>query len=108
MTYGSDRAEAIERMIRAIDEYHISGVETTLGFCKFVMQHEAFVSGDFNTQFVQKHFKPEALHQHDEKEEEIAVLIVAKLVTERKPPVFKQQSSTHSTSKWKANRLTDD
>ena len=42
ITYGKDREEAIERMIRAIDDYKIVGIETTLPFCKFVMQHESF------------------------------------------------------------------
>jgi acetyl-CoA carboxylase biotin carboxylase subunit len=51
VTYGKDRTEAIERMIRAIDEYHITGITTTLGFGKFVMQHEAFVLGNFDTHF---------------------------------------------------------
>ncbi len=62
ITYGKDREEAIERMIRAIDEYKISGVETTLPFCKFVMQHQAFVSGKFDTHFVSQYFKPEMLN----------------------------------------------
>src|ERR1700709_2650493 len=65
ITYGSDRREAIEKMIRAIDEYKISGIETTLEFGKFVMQHEAFVSGKFDTNFVGKYFSPEVLDQEN-------------------------------------------
>ncbi|MNR51795.1 Biotin carboxylase [compost metagenome] len=42
ITYGKTREEAMDRMIRAIDEYEITGIKTTLGFGKFVMQHEAF------------------------------------------------------------------
>jgi biotin carboxylase len=42
-------------MIKAIDEYHVEGVATTLPFGKFVMQHEAFRSGDFDTGFVKKY-----------------------------------------------------
>jgi acetyl-CoA carboxylase biotin carboxylase subunit len=55
ITYGKTREEAMDRMIRAIDEYHITGIKTTLAFGKFVMQHEAFRSGNFNTHFVSKH-----------------------------------------------------
>jgi acetyl/propionyl-CoA carboxylase alpha subunit len=47
-------------MIKAIDEYHVEGVATTLPFGKFVMQHEAFRSGDFDTGFVKK-YNPEQL-----------------------------------------------
>jgi acetyl-CoA carboxylase biotin carboxylase subunit len=56
ITYGNDRPQAIAKMIRAIDEYRVSGVETTLSFCRFVMDHPAFVSGDFDTNFVSKYF----------------------------------------------------
>lgn len=62
ITYAQNREFAIERMIRAIDEYEITGIESTLGFCKFVMKHEAFRSGNFNTKFVEKYFKPEDLN----------------------------------------------
>ena len=44
ITYGKDRTEAIERMVRAIDEYQITGITTTLGFGRFVMQDEAFIA----------------------------------------------------------------
>ena len=59
--FGKDREEAIARMIRAIDEYEITGVENTLAFGKFVMQHEEFKSGRFDTHFVKNHFLPEKL-----------------------------------------------
>ena len=57
ITYGSNRKEAIDRMIRAIDEYIIIGPQTTLPFCSFVMKHDAFVSGNFDTHFVKNYFK---------------------------------------------------
>ena len=47
-----DRNQAIERLRRAIDEYAIQGVETTLDFGRFVLDHPAFVSGKFDTGFV--------------------------------------------------------
>src|SRR3954467_7202495 len=61
VTWGKDREEAIQRMIRAIDEYQISGVQTTLSFCRFVLEHEAFTSGNFDTHFIKKYFTPEML-----------------------------------------------
>lgn len=54
--HAANRDEAIQRMIRAIDEFEITGIETTLSFCKFVMQHKAFTSGKFDTKFVDKYF----------------------------------------------------
>ena len=56
--HGGNRDEAIKRMLRAIDDFEITGIETTLGFCHFVLNHPAFVSSEFDTRFVEKHFKP--------------------------------------------------
>ena len=54
--HGMDRTQAIERLRRAIDEYHIHGLETTLEFGRFVLDHDAFVYGKFDTGFVGTHF----------------------------------------------------
>ena len=54
-----DRPQAIERLRRAIDEYLIQGLETTLEFGRYVLDHEAFVSGRFDTGFVGAHFDAE-------------------------------------------------
>ncbi|WP_035756173.1 acetyl-CoA carboxylase biotin carboxylase subunit [Hugenholtzia roseola] len=80
ITYAPTRQEAIERMVRAIDEYEISGIETTLPFCKFVMQHQAFQSGAFDTKFVERYFKPEYLSKGLEKEAQTELEKVAALV----------------------------
>ncbi len=59
IVHGKNREAAIQKMIRAINEYKIVGIETTLDFCKFVLQHPDFISGKFDTGFVEKNFKPE-------------------------------------------------
>ncbi len=59
VVWGSDRTEAIERMRRAINEYVITGIQTTLSFGEFVMTHPKFIEGDFNTHFIQNYFNPE-------------------------------------------------
>lgn len=56
VTWGKDREESIERMIKAIDDYEISGLRTTLDFGKFVMKHPAFRSGNFDTNFIKNYF----------------------------------------------------
>jgi acetyl-CoA carboxylase biotin carboxylase subunit len=61
VTYGATRAEAIRMMEQAIDQYEIEGPATTLPFGKFVCQHPAFLSGQFDTGFVGKHFTKEAI-----------------------------------------------
>jgi propionyl-CoA carboxylase alpha chain len=72
VTYGADRTEAIERMLRAIEEYQITGCATTLPFGTYVLEHEAFVSGDFDTNFVKQHFDPTALQGYEAQEAQLA------------------------------------
>ncbi len=74
VTVGKDRMEAIERMIEAIDNYQISGLKTTLDFGKFVMKHEAFRSGDFDTNFVKHYFSDPLIMTTSQKEEERVLL----------------------------------
>ncbi len=78
VTYGKTREESIELMIKAIDNYHVEGVATTLPFGKFVMEHEAFRSGDFDTGFVKAYYSPEKLKADLDIEAEIAAMIALK------------------------------
>ena len=61
VTHGKDRMEAIQKMKAAIQEYKIEGVSTTLPFGTFVLEHEAFLSGKFDTHFVKEYYTPEKL-----------------------------------------------
>ncbi len=103
ITYGKNREEAIERMIRAIDEYQITGIETTLPFGKFVMQHEAFTSGKFDTHFVKNYFQPENLIEEKVDEAFIAAIIAAQLM-QQKPQQGNFASAVKPESAWKKNR----
>ncbi|MBF2707540.1 acetyl-CoA carboxylase biotin carboxylase subunit [Flavobacterium soyangense] len=78
ITYGKTREESIALMLKAIENYKIEGVETTLPFGKFVFEHEAFRSGKFDTNFVKKYYSPEILKIQKAKEAEIAALIALK------------------------------
>jgi acetyl-CoA carboxylase biotin carboxylase subunit len=54
IVHGKDRAEAIMKMKRALDEFIIEGIKTTIPFHKKVMNDPDFISGNFNTTFIQK------------------------------------------------------
>jgi acetyl-CoA carboxylase biotin carboxylase subunit len=66
IAWGKNRDEARQRLIEAIDNFEIEGVATTLQFGKFVLQHEAFITGNFDTHFVNHYFTPDKLQQADE------------------------------------------
>jgi acetyl-CoA carboxylase biotin carboxylase subunit len=53
IVYGTDRAEAIERMRRALSGFSVSGVSTTLPFLRFVMEHPVFAAGKVNTHLIE-------------------------------------------------------
>lgn len=102
ITYHENRQEAINRMIRAIDEFQITGVETTLSFCKFVMQHPAFREGRFDTKFIERYFSPEDLEsQFDPKELELLAAVGIHLYGQHKPHHAIPEPAAGATSNWK-------
>jgi propionyl-CoA carboxylase alpha chain len=71
VVWGETRAKAIRRTIQAIDNYQISGVKTTLDFGKYVLKHEAFRSGHFDTNFVKHYFQdPTIMYESMEEEKD--------------------------------------
>ncbi|WP_035566339.1 acetyl-CoA carboxylase biotin carboxylase subunit [Hymenobacter sp. IS2118] len=109
VTFGADRAEAIARMLRAIEEYKITGIETTLPFGTYVLTHPAFVSGDFDTNFIRDHFTATTLAPTppDEATAKIAAALGALLLSEKKPKVAPATGETGGAevSGWRRNRL---
>ncbi|UOQ68349.1 acetyl-CoA carboxylase biotin carboxylase subunit [Hymenobacter volaticus] len=109
VTFGKDREEAIARMLRAIAEYQITGIETTLAFGRYVLEHPAFVSGNFDTNFIRDHFPADALKptQPDDTIAKVAAVLGAMLMTDKKPAVVTSSDASAVTtgSAWKRNRL---
>ena len=107
VVYGSNRQEAIQRMIRAIDEYIIIGPKTTLSFCRFAMEHEAFKSGNFDTHFISKYFTLDKMNPSvDEEETLIAGLVAVQLHESTSSTTANNiNGNISNTSKWKQNRL---
>lgn len=78
VTHGSNRIEAIQKMRDAIKDYEIEGVATTLPFGTFVFDHDAFLSGEFDTHFVKKYYTPEKIAGQQKSKAEIAAIIALK------------------------------
>jgi acetyl-CoA carboxylase biotin carboxylase subunit len=53
--WASDRPAAIDRMRRALDEYQVGGIKTNLGFHRQALRHPAFIAGDYDTGFIDRH-----------------------------------------------------
>lgn len=105
IVHAPSRSAAIDRAIRAIDAYEIHGLPTTLDFCRFAIDHEAFRSGDFDTHFVNEHFSPEVLTRQGELEaEEVAELVRGMM--ERRNPI-ETGKETATTNAWRQRRFAN-
>jgi len=107
VVHAENREAAIAKMKKAIDEYRIVGVETTLDFCQFVLAHEEFVSGRFNTHFIKDFFNPKDLTPEVTKDmEEMAAIVAAVALQQKENELVEAATSNKKFSPWK-NRLMD-
>jgi acetyl-CoA carboxylase biotin carboxylase subunit len=53
--WADGRSAAIERMRRALSEYHVGGIRTNLAFHRQAMRHPAFIAGEYDTGFIERH-----------------------------------------------------
>jgi len=84
VVHGATRSEAIQKLKEAIAAYEVEGVATTLPFGAFVLDHPAFVSGDFDTSFVNQYFTPELMVERQKAAAEVASMLALHLHLENK------------------------
>ncbi|HMZ34105.1 MAG TPA: acetyl-CoA carboxylase biotin carboxylase subunit [Chitinophagales bacterium] len=103
IAHGSNRKDAIEKLKKAIIDYNIVGVKTTLPFGEFVLHHSAFTTGNFDTKFVDNYYHPSKINKT---ELTLATLIAAKLF-EEKGQTFEHVSEGNikNETNWKNNRM---
>jgi acetyl-CoA carboxylase biotin carboxylase subunit len=77
VVWGEDRARAVARMRRALDEYQVRGIETNLAFHRRCFRQAAFLAGDYDTGFIGRNAKE--LAPHAEPAELDAAIIAAAL-----------------------------
>ncbi len=102
ITWGRDREQAIAMMRRALSEFLVDGVKTTIPFCQFVLRTQEFLSGHFDTHFVQDHFAQERLY-HDNEVSLQAAAIAAVLTLQQASPQMTVPSG-RTSSNWKGRR----
>ncbi|PSQ67108.1 MAG: biotin carboxylase [Bacteroidetes bacterium QH_2_64_74] len=107
-TWGPDRTAAIDRMIRALDEYEVASMATTIPFCRFAMQHEGFRAGDFTTHFVEEEFDPSVLHVDDPERDELAALAATlydrHTQEDKAPQITARSDGQDGLSPWRRRR----
>jgi propionyl-CoA carboxylase alpha chain len=107
-TWGRDREQAIDRMVRALDEYEVAGMATTIPFCRFAMQHEGFRAGDFTTHFVEDEFDPSVLQLDDPTRDAWAALAATlyyrQTQEEEAPTIASGGDGQRGLSPWRRRR----
>ncbi|MBU8934595.1 MAG: acetyl-CoA carboxylase biotin carboxylase subunit [candidate division Zixibacteria bacterium] len=102
IVWGRNREEAIARTKRALEEYRISGVKTTIGFHRVVMDNAKFVAGDISTNFLHEEYPDNNYTPLDDNLREKAAIAAAleTYIRERKIAVSSGSERRHSN--WNA------
>jgi len=104
ITWGTDRGEAIRRMVRSLAEYRIAGVATSVPFHRKVMANPRFLSGDLSTHFIEEEFGREAqdARRTGDESTQVAAIVSAWVdYRERKKPPAACRETRAEESKWK-------
>src|SRR5687768_16738752 len=102
--WGSTREEAIDRLRRALDEYEISGIKTTLPFFREIVRDEEFIKGRLDTGFISRFYarRGETLETNDSVEREMAIIAAAIHYAKRQQAASASRPSVKETeSRWK-------
>jgi len=94
--YGRDRNEAIERMRRALQEYEVGGIKTTLPFFREVMEDVEFISGELDTGFIPRFNERRIATQMTVEQTDIAIIAAALAYQEHKKPATVSPQITES------------
>ncbi|MFH1861284.1 MAG: acetyl-CoA carboxylase biotin carboxylase subunit [bacterium] len=101
VAWGRDRKEAIQRMKRALQEYHITGVRSNIPFCLLVLDHLDFQAGNFDTHFIDEHYRSDDLAKGPAELKKIAaVAAVMAFCNRKKAPQPSSKGSATTISPW--------
>ena len=103
--WGSDRNEAIDRMRRALDEYAVGGIKTTLPFFREIVRDEEFINARLDTAFIANFYErrnrrqPEVDTHSSSVQQDIAI-IAAALSYARNQPTARINHEQEEQNKW--------
>jgi len=106
ITYGETRDEARQRLIRAIDEYQVNGIKTTLPFCKFVVDHPVFRDGSFDTSFIESYLDDYIKSKGQPGDRSVAALMGVVLSEQEGKRAHESHAAPNGSSNWR-NRLKE-
>ena len=99
--HGRDRAEAIDRMRRALMEYEVGGIKTTIPFFRDVMDDPEFIEGGLDTGFIPRFFERKAVSEPNQVEQDMAVIAAALTYSKRSAvPTGSVNNERGKPSRW--------
>ncbi len=99
--YGRDRATAIDRMRRALAEYEVGGIKTTLPFFRELMDDAEFIEGRLDTGFIPRFNERRAKVEPEVGDTDIAIIAAALAYADAKlVPAMASSNSTQQAGKW--------
>jgi len=107
ITWGINREEARQRIVRAIREYQIGGVKTNLHFCRWILTHSDFINGTFDINFLQK--KSDLIESGDWKKSDInefkeAITIFGALIKFQNEQLKPMANECKGKNRWRLDR----
>lgn len=102
--YGKTRAEAVLRMRRALEEYRIMGVKTTIPFHQRMMESHRFLSGAFDTGFVENRFSLTDREMPRRMEAAVLAALAQHEQSQRAAQIVRSGSNEKSYWKWYGRR----
>lgn len=108
IVWAEDRNSAIKRMKRALEEFQIEGIKTTIPFCLLVLDHPSFIDGSFTTKFVDNYWAE--LQSKSAIDPEIAEVIAVAVAYHRDAQKIPQNGVAHAkqlppVSTWKLQMI---
>ncbi|MCA1592587.1 MAG: hypothetical protein LC754_08055 [Acidobacteria bacterium] len=100
-TWGRTRAEAIERMRRALAEYEVGGIKTTLPFFREVVRDEEFISGKLDTGFIARFNERRVAAGTDAVTRDMAIIAAALDYEANIKSSSMRQANEEPPSRWK-------
>ena len=99
--YGRDRKEAIERMRRALREYEVGGIKTTLPLFREIMEDEVFIDGKLDTGFIVAFNERKKEKKEDKITHDMALIAASLAYADKQSSKVAKASASHETrSKW--------
>jgi acetyl-CoA carboxylase, biotin carboxylase subunit len=101
--WGSDRTEAIGRLRRALDEYEVFGIQTTIPFFRNVLDHPDFIAGRIDTGFIDRALAEGILNHGNPSAEEVNIALLTAAIDAGRPTSNGASAPAHAkASNWKA------